>query len=655
MPWYRRGYYRRRRLWTRRPRGPFRRRLWRKRRYHWRRPVRKRKLPYLPIRQWQPKYIRKLKVTLYLPLYMTTHSRITHNMTLYKETIAPHFLPSNGGFSITQITLQALFQQFQRARCWWSTSTIDYPLIRYLYTKLTLYRAQSSDYVICVHNCYPMKTSLEMYQSTQPSIMLITKGRKIVRCRKDNNPNKPYYKMKVPPPTQMTNKWFFQKDIAELPLIMWRASTLSLDRMFQPSNSISTTIGFTSLNTNFFQNHNWKTPSVTTGYHPKQGTYLYTYTSTTTDYENVQLQNLIYLGNSKDFQPGLPAGNKDQWNTYTTTLSKWGNIFIPPYLTGKTPILCTTKAPSQVWMNNYEATTNLKTVGGFTLCSEPFLRECRYNPFQDRGDSNQLYLVSITEPDAQWHAPSNPKYLTENLPLWLADWGFIDFMKAQGTAVDTSYVTAFHTNYMDPKDLRVVVPLDDDFLRGNSPFRPKDNLTPQDQQWWHPRTAFQYKSFNEIGASGPSTIKLPANVSAEGHLKCTLYFKLGGCVQPEKSIKDPQIQPVFPTPNNFTSSNSLQSPTTSIENFLYNFDWRRHYLTKAATKRMQEITNFENYAFEPTGDQLIPEVSPESSQEIQTPAEKEEEKALQILINQQRKQQQQFRRRILQLIQSNLE
>lgn len=586
---------------------------------------------------------------------MTTHSRITHNMTVYKDTIAPHYLPSNGGFSITQITLQALYQEFTKARCWWTQSTKDFPLIRYTHAKLTLYRAESSDYVMTVHNCWPAKATLEMYQSCQPSIMLITKGRKIIRCRKHNNPNKPYTKLRIPPPTQMTNKWFFQKDIKDVPLLMWRASAMSLDRMFTPSNSISTTIGFTSLNTLFFQIHNWKTPPATTGYHPKPQTYLYSYTQNTTDYTKVELQNLIYLGNSKDFTLGKTAGAKTNWQKYKTTLSEWGNIFVPPYLSGKLPVLCTTKTPAEVWLDSYSETTTLNSIGNFTPCSEPFLRECRYNPFQDRGSQNQLYLVSISEPDAQWHAPTNPKYLTENLPLWLADWGFIDFMKVQGTLVDTSYVVGFHTNYIDPKDIPTYVPLDDDFLKGNSPFRPKDNLTPQDEQWWHPRTAFQYKSYNEIGVSGPATIKLPANVSAEGHVKCTLYFKLGGCTQPEKDIKDPESQPIFPTPNNFTSSNSLQNPATSIENFLYNFDWRRDYITQKAAKRIQEITDIEKCPFESAGDLLIPQPSPESSQETNTSEAQKEEEALQLLINQQRHRQREFKRRIQQLIMSNLE
>ncbi len=198
---------------TRRPRGPFRRRWWRRRR-NYRRYYgvrRKRKLPFLKLIQWQPQYIRKLRVCGTLPLYITTNARVANNLTLYKDTIAPHYVPSMGGFSITQITLQALYQQFYKGRAWWTQSTNDFPLIRYLYCNMYLYRAESSDYMITFHNCYPMKASLEAYQATQPSMMLIHPHRHIMRCKKHNYIKKPYRKIKIHPPAQLKNQWFFLK------------------------------------------------------------------------------------------------------------------------------------------------------------------------------------------------------------------------------------------------------------------------------------------------------------------------------------------------------------------------------------------------------------------------------------------------------------
>nr|UGV38060.1 MAG: ORF1 [TTV-like mini virus] len=655
MPYYRKGYYRRRRFWTRRPRGPFRRRWWRRRR-NYRRYYgvrRKRKLPFLKLIQWQPQYIRKLRVSGTLPLYITTNARVANNMTLYKDTIAPHYVPSMGGFSITQITLQALYQQFYKGRAWWTQSTNDFPLIRYLYCNMYLYRAESSDYMITFHNCYPMKASLEAYQATQPSMMLIHPHRHIMRCKKHNYIKKPYKKIKIHPPAQLKNQWFFQKDIANIPLLMWRATTCSFDRVFMASNSVSTTVGIKCLNTKFFQLHNWAKPPTTTGYKPKEGTYLYSYrpTTTTQKFETVTFSQLIYLGNSTDFTLGETLGDKP-WDTYITTYSKWGNIFHPAYLTGTAPVLLNTQPLSA--FTNKEKTATLKD-NNFQTPTENFIAECRYNPFADKNRQNQLYLVSCTDSTAQWHMPVDPKLYTENLPIWLAAWGFIDFQKREGTAqkVELNYVLAFHTSDIEPKDLPAYVPLDKYFLSGTSPYRPTGQLTPGDQQYWHPKLQYQFESYNDICASGPYVIKLPPNVSAEAHVRFSFHFKIGGCAQPEKNIKNPETQPTFPLPNNIITSNSLQSPTTNIENFLYSFDWRRQFLTKKAAQRITSDFSTEISPFESTGDPLNPQTSPQSSQESNSSTEEKEKEALQLLINQHRHRQQQFKRRIFQLLMSN--
>nr|UGV36483.1 MAG: ORF1 [TTV-like mini virus]UGV37416.1 MAG: ORF1 [TTV-like mini virus]UGV38488.1 MAG: ORF1 [TTV-like mini virus] len=658
MPWYRRGYYRRRRFWTRRPRRPFRRRFWRRptrRRNYFYGVRKKQKLPYLYLRQWQPTYIHNLRITGTIPLYATTHARVANNATIYKDTIAPHFVPSLGGFSITSFTLNGLYQQFKKARAWWTTGNRDFPLIRYLYCKIYLYRSNSSDYIFSVHNCYPMKAPLEAYQACQPSIMMITKGRKVIRCKTNNFRAKPYKVLKVHPPAQFKNNWFFQKDIGDIPLLMWRAVATSLDRVYIASNSISSTIGFTALNTNFFQLHDWATPPDTTGYKPKPQTYMYSYADNSRDWENIPLTKLIYLGNSKDFTIGQAAGNSTEWETYKTTIAKWGNPFHPNYLSGPQIVLINTKPVTEI-LTETNKDKKMKDVQ-MQIPAEKFLIECRYNPFADRSTDNELYLVDCTSHELQWHAPLDPKLKTENLPMWLGTWGFIDFQKLQGTPskVDTQSVLAFHTNYIEPKDLRVYVPLDDDFLKGNSPYRPRDNITPQDFYYWHPKTTFQYKSYNEICASGPYVIKLPPNVSAEGHCKFSFHFKVGGCAAPTKDIKDPQTQPTFPLPNNLITSTSLQSPATSIHNFLYNFDWRRSLLTQTATKRITTGEPTETTLFEPTGDLLIPQTSPQRTQEEDPPTSEKEKEALQFLIQQQQRRQQQFKQRIYQLLMSNIE
>lgn len=580
-------------------------------------------------------------------------------MTLYQDSIAPHYFPSGGGFSITTFSLASLYELFQKARCWWTTSNDDLPLIRYLGCTIDLYKSDSSDYIFSFHNCPPMKATLETYQSTQPTMLLLTKNHHTVRCKKYNPYKKPYKRLHIRPPALFKNKWYFQKEIHQTPLLMTMCSATSLDRQYLASNSISTTVGFTSLNTKYFQFHNFS-QTTTTGYHPKEGLYFYSHNKNTASTSGVTYQDLIYLGTCKDYTLGKPISTST--GTDLSSMidnyheSSWGNIFHPDYLKNNKPVLTSTMSLTQL-----KSKTKTDQIGSeFTLQSEPNLIECRYNPLNDRGDQNQVYLVNINDQRPGWQTPAEAEMLSENIPIWLAVWGFLDFNRRKfgSTTIDTTKCIVFHTKYMEPKDLPQVCILDDDMLNGRSPYRPKDNITSHDRTNWRPKVAFQMQKVNEIGSSGPGTIKLPANVSCEGHIKFRFYFKLGGCAQEQKNIENPEDQPVFPTPGNLLRSTSLQNPATPMQNFLYSFDWRRDLLTQKAKERITKYGIPEISSIYPTefSSAFIPQTSPQKSSEGESTEEEKEAETLQLLIHQQHLRQQRFKERILRLLTStNLE
>nr|UGV36576.1 MAG: ORF1 [TTV-like mini virus] len=667
MPWYwkRRPYWRRRRTrkWGFRP--FVRRRLWRRRRRHQYRVRRPRKkLPYLRLKEWQPQFIRKMKVICILPLFITTHSRLSHCMNLYINSVAPQYLPSNGGFSVTKITLQGLYELFQKGRAWWTQSNDDYPLIRYTGCQIKLYKAESSDYTFVYHNCLPMNATLQTFQSCQPNMLQLNKRHITMRCKKWNPYKRPYKKIKIHPPAQYQNKWYFQQQFADAPLLLTMCSVTSLDRWYAASNSISTSIGFSGLNTEFFKYHNFE-KETTAGYKPQDNLWLYSFQQGVTPIPpitSIQTKNLIFLGLTTGYSPGTTikdtpntgTGGTD-WqkrkNTWSTNKGYWGNVFTPLYLTRTGPVLQSHKSPRDIALEeSYTENSNLKAED-FSYVNTNFIIKYRYNPYDDKGANNHLYVVSNNDQLINWNEPVDPAYETENLPLWLLTFGFIDWLKLnfKTIPIETQKIIVMHTTYIDPPK-NPIVPLDDDFLNGRSPFRPRDNITPADRENWHPKVSFQQQTVNEIAACGPGTVKLPPNVSAEAHMKCIFYFKLGGCAQPQKNIEDPKIQPSFPTPNNFLQKPSLQSPAQAFENFIYNFDWRRDYLTKAATNRIKKYCLTEKTLSEIAGaDPFLP--TPQEAAPTQDSSESEEEKeTLQLLIQQHRAKQQKFRNRILRLL-----
>lgn len=599
-----------------------------------------------------------------VPLFATTNQRLNHNGTLYLDEIAPHNVPSLGGFTINVFTLNSLYNLFLQGRAWWSHSNNDKPLIRFTGTKIILYRPESSDYIFKYFNCYPMSVSMEAYNSTQPTFMQLSKNHLIMRCKKHNYIKKPYHKIKVHPPAQLTNKWFFQKDLANTPLLMTFCSAMSLDRYYMASNSQSTTTGFKGLNATYIKYHNF-TQQTTSGYHPMNSLYFWAVQQSTTkpQIENIQVQNLIYLGNTQNMQPGTTikdVSTSDTWDEkkqkYKSSWGYWGNPFIPFYLVGPWFILYTKTHLSDVLDQMNLPTTTISELNKlqekyhFKQFTEPLIKDYRYNPFADSGPNNKIYLVDLNSQEDNWDPPQDKSQQNDNLPLWLGLWGFSDFQKLNKVDFDTKRLIVIQTSHIWPQD-KYIIPIDMDFLNGNSPFRGRGEVTASDKLQWHPKGAFQLQSITSICQTGPGTIKLPPNVSAEAHAKLTFYFKLGGCAQPIKFIEKPSDQPDFPIPRTESGSCSLQSPETAIENYFYSFDWRRDFLTKAATDRIQKDSGSEILTLPPTGIHCLNARPPKETTQTGTEETEEKEAATLLrLFNLLKDKQHSYRQRILQLM-----
>lgn len=652
QPWRRYRWFRPRR--TRR----FIRRRWRKRRYY--RGVRKRKLNQITVKEWQPITIRKTIIRGWYPAFLTNRHRIGNNLTKYIDSIAPTHYDGGGGFAITQFTLNGLYELFIKAQNWWTQSNCWLPLIRYFGCQFTFYRSENYDYVVHIHRCLPLKATDELYMSSQPYIMLLSKKCIRIHCKKNSKSKKPYKKVFVKPPTQYTNKWMFQAEMCNQPLVIVQTTACSFDRLYLAADWQSTTVGFISLNTQSFILHNWNTPP-TTGYHPQNKQYLYGTQNGQSDPNNEPVTNLIYLGVTKNMSTGVPIKNWEGLSKLSTTDTMWGNPFIPHYFSQEGGLFISDKSPNEV-KQHYEkqqsklTTDTVKTSTIFTPKSTPNYIYCRYNALADKGTGNKIYIVSNTLEQTPWQPPTSPKLIRSDLPLWTIGFGYLDWQKTlnETIKIDTDKVLVIQSPYITPK-LAYYVPLDESFIDGNSPH--KDNITDYDEQHWYPKVAFQMESLNTIISAGPGTVKLPKESSAEGHYSYKFIFKLGGCPPPMDKICNPINQPVYPVPNNQQPSTSLQSPGTAIQTFLYNFDERRGQITSKAAKRIKKDYETESTIVPLAGTSWMDvPASPQTTPSQTPPDSEEEEETLHLQLRQLRRKQKLLRSRILQLLDTqNLE
>nr|UGV39423.1 MAG: ORF1 [TTV-like mini virus] len=666
MPFWRRPYYYTRR-WRhfrrRRARRPFRRRL-RRRYYRVRRSLFKRKLKKFKIQQWQPSSIRKLKIEGTYQLFFTTNQRVDHNNTLYIDTISPHHVPSGGGFSLSQFTLQTLYDQHLRLRNWWTKSNEYLPLIKYMGCVFKLYYQENVDYIFHYENQFPMKCSRLCYNSTQPSVMRLMKHKRIMPCRKYNYRKRPYKKVRIRPPAQLTNQWYFQSDLANIPLVNIMGTAASLDRYYTPAQAKTPTISITCLDPTIWQNHNFK-DMPTYGYQRKQGELLFGLQNGAYELSAISFKQLIFLANSCDYTQGTPLSSvtgtgQTKWQNWVTQKQWWGNPFFPDYFhQSKTNIIYRGDINT---LRNYFSTNQwnfdkkLSEIGGFAFPDLKNFIDVRYNPYRDRGTGNEVYFLPVTNKATYgWEPPEDPKLIAKDLPLWTLFWGLVDWHKRANIvqSIETHYIAVFKTKYTNSTEPYFVL-LGDYFLDGRSEYFPQDTqpqVTQSDLKNWHPKTTFQLDSINHICRTGPGVIRLVDNVSAECHVDYKFYFKLGGSPPPMEIISEPDKQPKWPLPYNFNDQPSLQSPTTPFQHFLYHFDQRGPYITKTAAKRLK--TDFEpKETFKSITGTLgmdIPAQTPETS-ETEASEEEKDPQTIQEQLQQQLQLQHLLKQRIRKLM-----
>lgn len=608
-----------------------------------------------------------------MPLFLCNHNRIANNLMQYEQSTVPEHLSGGGGFSITKYSLDSLYEQHELVHNWWTTSNDQLPLIKYSGCKMKIYASEDVDIVWAYTNAPPMLATEQMYLSTQPSIMLLNKNKKIIPSKRTNRYSKPYKIVKIKPPTQWQNKWYFQKDIATQPLLITLCTAMSLDHYYISTMAESTNISFRTLNTLVFQLHNFQFPP-STGYHPKENYYLW---ATTHDEDKPKYGDLIYLGETpiytagQDINQTQPTGTHSKAQTYAENYKLWGNIFYHTYFNEDQTLWVSTQPPSELlkqgtnWIQDSQLNTEVNNpTPKITKLSQQLTIPCRYNPMRDKGYGNSLYLVNVLR-DAQagWQKPSNPNLITEGFPLWLLFWGWVDWQKKLSAVqqIDENYVTCFTSNAVTPQ-LPYYVIVDNDFYSNRSPYLKDGEITDEDRRKWYPKTKFQQVSINDICKSGPGTPKMDSKKTVEAKCEYTFYFKVGGNPAQIEKIKDPTEQGKWPIPtaNNLFPPNSLQSPTSPVEYFLYNFDQRGHELTKSAFERITKDWELTKCSF--TDGNLLskscadspPTLQALQEEDHQTQTQEETEASLFEQLVQQRHKQRVLKQRIFQLMAQNL-
>nr|UHK06656.1 MAG: ORF1 [Torque teno midi virus] len=640
--WWGRNY-RRRRYQNRRRKPRFKRRRRRRiRRYPKRSRRRKRykvrrKKKTLLVRQWQPDRIVKCKIKGFGTLVLGAEGKQMICYTNDKTILTPSKTPCGGGFGTERFTLQHLYDQWTSRNNIWTKSNHYTDLCRYLGCKFIFYRHNLQDFIINYERQPPFNMDKTTYMSLHPTQMLLGKHKKILLSKQRKTNGKQKLTIRIPPPKQMINKWFFTSQFATYDLCKISASVASFSYPNLGCCNENQILNLNALNTEFYKTPHWASGH-TEAYRP---------------YPTIATNILFWYKDSR----GTPQKAKVNIKTYLDSINRYTGWFQPGVL-----------AAYKITYDNGESSKETDPSAMAELPCTPI----RYNAPKDTGEGNQVWAVSIlTE---SWSPPTKDSDLiVQGLPLWLSLWGLASYIrKKKGDYnVLNSYIFVVKSPaiYKLPTvSTQNYFPLlSTSFVIGNGPYN--SPITDSLKQYWFPNYVHQQECLNDIVKCGPYVPKLERNRDSTWELPYTyiFYFKWGGPETTDQQVTNPKDKGTYPVPDHTTERVQISNPLKQdTETLLHPWDYRRGFITNSALKRVCE--NIETDTdFQPDGE--TPKKKKKVGCELRIPEEENQEikkcllslceesscqespsQNLEQLIHHQRKQQQKLKHHILTIL-----
>nr|UHK05670.1 MAG: ORF1 [Torque teno midi virus] len=642
--WYGRRRYRRRfQTYKRRPRRfrRYKRRRTTRRRRRRRKKV-KRKKSTLIVRQWQPDSIVLCKIKGFESLcWGAQGSQFRCFSNDMFEFTRPKY-PGGGGFGVHLFSLKYLYDQWKLSNNIWTKTNEYKDLARFLQVFFTFYRHPHIDFVIAYERQPPFDIDKLTYMNYHPYKMLQRKHKIILPSLTTNPRGKSKKTKRIRPPKQMITKWFFMEHLAKFDLVLVAAAACSLRYPRIGCCNENRMLTIYALNTKFYMDSNWAQSYTPQAYYKPYATMHPLKFYSKFDQKGYDIEKYI---------SEAPATEGDH-GKYYRSVSLEGGYFSPKVLNAYKIELITPAQPAKP----------LPMVLG------------RYNPQADDGKGNKVALVTVVA--GHWNIPTKTEdFLIENVPLWLAFWGYYDFLKyKKGEGIFPVHMFLVQSPYIHFEQTEVPnnwwAFIDYERTQGKNPY--DSPLEYIEKRLWYPTVEWQEKTINAFCSSGPYVPKLDNQTYSTWELAThySFHFKWGGPQITDQPVEDPTTKRTYDVPDTIKKAVQIVDPTKNIASTMFHeWDYRRGCITSSAIKRMQQNLQTDS-SIQSDSDQepptkkrrCIPQIHnpEEKTKEIQncllslceenTCQDQEEKKSLFELIQQQKQQQQHLKHNLLTLI-----
>nr|UGV45271.1 MAG: ORF1 [Torque teno virus] len=643
--WWR-GIFRRRRLARRRPRWtarrPRRRRVRRRRRWRRGRPRRRqfkkrryrrrRKRQKIIIKQWQPAMVRRCYIIGYMAGLISGHGTFARNYSSHLEDRISKG-PFGGGHSTLRFSLTVLYNEFLRHLNFWTYSNENLELARYFGATFTFYRHPTADFIVTYNRKTPLGGNILTAPSLHPGNAMLTKRKILIPSLETRPKGKKYKKLRIGPPTLLTDKWYFQKDICDLTLLNLNVVQADLRFPFCSPQTDNTCVSFqvlSSVYNNYISITNWNESGMDNRIKdflrlafPTSGTRLTSFNQLNT----FRTEGCFSHPQLHKPSSGSTPPNTVQAGQYFATLDGlWGD---PIYVNSLNSSNATNSTkPTQddlinkihqnmttYWAKFQQDQFPQEWRGQKCFChltgifSPPFLtsgrispeifglyKEIIYNPYTDKGKGNMVWIDPLSK-EGFIYSDKQSKCLLKDMPLWCALFGYTDWIKKEldNWEAPFNYRLLIICPYTYPKLYNEALPtygyVPYSYQFGSGQMPDGSNYVPI--KWrgkWYPNMIHQQRVMEDIAITGPFAPK--QNVpSVQMSVKYKFKFNWGGNPILEQIVRDPCTQPTYEIPgaSNVPPRVQVIDPRVVGPHLTFkSWDIRRDQFSSKSIKRMSE-------------------------------------------------------------------